>query len=256
MMLSLLLHTALLVLCYTTCWYIIAIIKKRNDVADIAWGLGYVLLATFLYFSTNHSSLANLLYCLVTVWGIRLSVHIYLRSIKKGEDYRYKQWRDEWGSSFYIRSYLQVFLLQGVFLLIIASPLVLVAGSNEVFSIFTWIGLVFWVIGFFFQSVGDYQLTVFMQHKKSKAEIIQTGLWKYSRHPNYFGEIMMWWGIYIIIIPLTNSIWFIVSPLTITFLLVFVSGIPLLEKKYKNHTSFQLYKKKTSALVPWPPKKC
>ena len=252
---SLFLNSALLIFLYATCWYIIAIIKKRNDVADIAWGLGYILLALFLFIYTPHSSLATLLYCLVTVWGIRLSVHIYLRNRKKGEDYRYKQWRDEWGNSFYIRSYLQVFLLQGVFLLIIASPLLLVAGSNEVCSIYTCIGFVFWVVGFYFQSVSDYQLSVFIRNKKSSDDIIDTGLWKYSRHPNYFGEIMMWWGIYIIVIPMNNSTWFIVSPLTISFLLLFVSGIPLLEKKYKNHTAFQLYKKKTSAIIPWPPKK-
>lgn len=251
---SLFLNSALLIFSYATCWYIIALIKKRNDVADIAWGLGYILLAVFLFFTMPASDLANLLYLLVAIWGIRLSVHIYLRSRKKGEDHRYKQWREEWGSSFYIRSYLQVFLLQGVFLLIIISPLLLAAFSVAAFSIFTWIGLVFWIIGFFFQSVGDYQLTVFSRQKKSADEIIQTGLWKYSRHPNYFGEIMMWWGTYIMVIPLPNSIWFIVSPLTITCLLVFVSGIPMLEKKYKNHEAFQLYKKRTSALIPWPPK--
>lgn len=251
---SLFLNSAILIFCYATCWYIIALIKKRNDVADIAWGLGYILVAIYLYISTNDSSIANFIYCLVTLWGIRLSLHIFVRSRKKEEDYRYKQWRNEWGSSFYIRSYLQVFLLQGFFLLIIASPLLLAAGSNEKFSIFTWIGFVFWLIGFFFQAVSDYQLSVFIRNKKSTNDIIHTGLWKYSRHPNYFGEIMMWWGIYIIIIPLANSWWFIISPLAITFLLVFVSGIPMLEKKYKNHPAFQLYKKRTSVLIPWPPK--
>jgi steroid 5-alpha reductase family enzyme len=111
------------------------------------------------------------------------------------------------------------------------------------------------MIGFYFQAVGDFQLSVFAKQKKQPGTILQTGLWKYSRHPNYFGEIMMWWGIFIITLPVQNSFYFIISPLTITLLLVFVSGIPMLEKKYAGNPAFNAYKKRTSALLPWPPKK-
>jgi steroid 5-alpha reductase family enzyme len=151
---------------------------------------------------------------------------------------------------------MQVFLLQGLFLLIIISPVIHASIEIPVkWNIFSWIGLSCWIIGFYFQVVADWQLVVFKSNPKNKGLIIQTGLWKYSRHPNYFGEIVMWWAIFIITIPFTNSFYFIISPLTITLLLVFVSGIPMLEKKYKGNTSFEEYKKRTSVLIPMPPGK-
>ena len=189
------------------------------------------------------------------VWGLRLSLHIYARNKNKTEDFRYKAWREEWGKYFYLRSYLQVFLLQGIFLLIIISPVIHAAVAETLqWNIFTWIGLCCWIIGFYFQAIADWQLAVFKSDKNNKGLIIQTGLWKYSRHPNYFGEILMWWAIFIITIPFTNSFYFIASPITITLLLVFVSGIPMLEKPYEDRADFQEYKLRTSAFFPLPPK--
>ena len=241
---------------YTGIWFAIAVYKKRNDVADIAWGFGYIILCGFLFINYPLSSASILLYSLVTVWGLRLSLHIYTRNKNKAEDFRYKAWRDEWGKYFYLRSYLQVFLLQGIFLLIIISPVIHAAVAPEVScNIFTWIGLCCWMIGFYFQAVADWQLAVFKKNPNNKEVIIQTGLWKYSRHPNYFGEILMWWSIFSITIPFENSFYFIISPLTITLLLVFVSGIPMLEKKYKGNAVFEDYKKRTSALIPMPRRK-
>jgi steroid 5-alpha reductase family enzyme len=147
-------------------------------------------------------------------------------------------------------------LLQGLFLLIIISPVIHVTVELPVkWNAFTWIGLCCWIVGFYFQMVADWQLVVFKSDKNNKGLIIQTGLWRYSRHPNYFGEIMMWWGIFIITIPFANSFYFIISPLTITLLLVFVSGIPMLEKKYKGNPAFENYKKRTSVLIPMAPRK-
>lgn len=255
-MFNVFIQAAVLIVTYATIWYIIALIKKRNDVADIAWGIGYILICVFLFITLPHASISLLLYLLIVCWGIRLSLHIYFRNRKKTEDFRYRQWREEWGKTFYWRTYLQIFLLQGVILLIIISPVIFAAIKvSDQWNIFTFIGLTCWLTGFYFQSVADYQLSVFTKQRKAKNEIMQTGLWKYSRHPNYFGELMMWWGIFIIIFPMEGSIYFIVSPLTISFLLLFVSGIPLLEKKYEGNAAFQLYKKRTSALIPMPPKK-
>jgi steroid 5-alpha reductase family enzyme len=255
-MIQLFIQCLLIIIVYATIWWLVALYKKRNDVADIAWGLGYILLCVFLYLTKAQSPVLLLLYILVTLWGLRLSIHIYFRNKNKNEDYRYQAWRQQWGKSFYWRSYLQVFLLQGFFLLVIFSPVIHAAGSAPVeWSFSTWAGLGCWLIGFFFQSVGDYQLSVFTKQKKQQGMILQTGLWKYSRHPNYFGEILMWWGLFIITLPVQNSFYFIISPLCITVLLVFVSGIPLLEKKKAGDPAFEAYKKRTSVLIPMPPRK-
>ena len=250
------LQSLLLIFIYASIWFAVAVYKKRNDVADIAWGPGYILICCYLFITQKQVPVTLLLYTLVTIWGVRLCLHIYNRNKNKKEDFRYLQWRQQWGKSFYLRSYLQVFLLQGIILLLIISPVMFAAiNAPGQWNIFTGIGLCCWVVGFYFQAVADYQLSVFVKKRKGKNEIMETGLWKFSRHPNYFGELMMWWGIFIIIIPIPNSLWFIISPLTITGLLLFVSGIPLLKKKQDGNPAFEAYKKRTSALIPMPPKK-
>lgn len=255
-MLRLYISVLVIIVIYATCWFLISLIMKRNDIADIAWGPGYILLCIYLFLTKERSAPMLILYLLITIWGLRLAIHIYLRNRGKTEDFRYKNWRESWGKWFYIRSYLQVYILQGIFLIIIISP-VLIVSSSSTYSpgISTWTGIIIWLIGFFFQTVGDYQLSRFTKTRKSKGEIMQSGLWKYSRHPNYFGEIAMWWGIFIISIPADYGIFGIISPITITWLLLFVSGIPMLEEKYSGNPAFEAYKKKTSVLFPLPPKK-
>ncbi len=254
-MLATILQTALFIFCYVTSWFIISLIKKRNDVADIAWGLGFVGIAFFLFLTKTPSPQSVMLYILIAIWGIRLALHIGLRSNGKPEDFRYKKWREEWGKSFVLRSYLQVYLLQGFFMLIISIPIIVVSiAPAQATSPFILAGLIIWLIGFAFESIGDYQLMVFVKTKKNKSDIMQTGLWKYTRHPNYFGEVLLWWGIFIIVLPLQYGIWTIISPITISYLLLYVSGIPMLEAKYKNNEAFQAYKKRTSAFFPMIPK--
>ncbi len=254
-MITTILISAAIIWTYATLWFFISLWKKRNDVADIAWGIGYIVLAAYLFFTHPTSSHALLVYGLVTIWGLRLAVHIGLRMQNKPEDFRYKQWREEWGNSFLLRSYLQVYLLQGGILLLIATPLFIVSQSTERdWTWLTYIGISLWVLGFFFQAVSDFQLLRFKNKPENKGKIIQTGLWKYSRHPNYFGEICMWWGVFLIVLPLKFGYLAIISPLTITLLLIFVSGIPMLEKKYEGDPEFEAYKKRTNVLIPWFPK--
>ena len=150
-------------------------------------------------------------------------------------------------------------MLQGLLAVVIAAP-VLVAHHDSNDSLLneniwlTVIGSTVWWVGFLFESIGDWQLTKFIGNKKNKGKVMTTGLWKYTRHPNYFGEVTMWWGLWLIVAPLNGGITAIISPLTITFLLLKVSGIPMLEKKYEKKKAFQAYKKKTSAFFPLPPK--
>jgi len=248
---------ALTLLGYMTLWFFISVIKKRNDVADIAWGLGFVLLAWLSYFISNDSNIRGLLTgILVSIWGLRLAWHIYTRNKGKKEDSRYLLWRKEWGKWFYLRSYAQVYLLQGILLFLIILPVLLVnKNAGQAFGFLDITGIAIWLIGFFFESVGDAQLAKFIKNPLNKGKIMQGGLWRYTRHPNYFGEVTQWWGIWLIVLSVPNGWFGIIGPVTITFLILFVSGVPLLEKKYTGRVDFEEYKKRTSIFIPLPPKK-
>lgn len=234
----------------------VSVVKKRNDVADIAWGLGFVTLAwVSLIYSGIFQVRSLLVTILVSIWGFRLASHIYRRNHNKPEDYRYAAWRKEWGGWFYLRSYAQVFLLQGVLLFLIAAPVLFINnGMNEQLSLFDGLGMLVWVVGFYFESLGDAQLSHFISNPLNKGKIMQYGLWKYTRHPNYFGEVAQWWGLFIFTLSAPYGIFTIIGPITITFLILFVSGIPLLEKKYAQRADFEEYKKRTSMFFPLPPR--
>lgn len=245
---------ALVLLGYMTFWFIVSLIQKRNDVADTAWGLGFVVIAWLSFFLSGFSYSAFLVNCLVTVWGLRLALHIYNRNKNKPEDSRYLEWRKSW-KNFYLRSYLQVFLLQGIFLFLISFPVMVINHSiSKGFGILEIIGFFVWCLGFYFQSVGDNQLREFISNPTNKGKIMNKGLWRYSRHPNYFGEVTQWWGIFIIALSVPFGFITIIGPITITLLILFVSGIPLLEKKYAGRKDFEEYKKRTSIFIPLPPK--
>ncbi len=241
---------------YMTAFFLVSLIKKRNDVADVAWGIGFVMLAWVSFFLSPETELRHIIICaLVSVWGIRLAGHVYTRNKGKEEDYRYLKWREKWGRWFYLRSYFQVYILQGALLYIIVLPVLFInkeAGGS--FEILDFIGVFVWCIGFFFESVGDAQLAKFLENPKNKGKLMTQGLWRYTRHPNYFGEALLWWGVWIISFSVTESIWLLVSPIVITFLVLKVSGIPMLEKKMAEHPDFDDYKKRTSVFVPLPPK--
>lgn len=246
---------ALALLGYMTLWFFISIIKKRNDIADIAWGLGFVLLAWLSFFISGFSVKALLVNSLVTVWGLRLALHIYHRNKTKPEDSRYLEWRKTW-KNFYLRSFIQVFLLQGIFLFLISLPVLFInhSVSNDIGTLVL-VGLLVWATGFYFETTGDKQLKEFISNPANKGKLMDKGLWRYSRHPNYFGEVTQWWGIFIIALSSPGSLFTIIGPLTITVLILFVSGVPLLEKKYADRPDFKEYKKRTSVFIPLPPKK-
>lgn len=254
-MLATIFQIGLLIFCYVSVWFIISLLIKRNDIADIAWGLGFVAIVLFLFFTYTPTLQSVIVYILTVIWGIRLAIHIGVRSKGKPEDFRYKKWREEWGKYFIIRSYLQVYFLQGFFMWIISLPIIVISmAQNQAISPFMLVGFIIWLIGFAFESIGDYQLMLFIKQRQNKSDIMQTGLWKYTRHPNYFGEVLVWWGIFIMVLPLQYGVWAIISPITVSFLLLYVSGIPMLEAKYKNNQAFQEYKKRTSAFFPMLPK--
>jgi steroid 5-alpha reductase family enzyme len=248
------LQLAILLFVYMNIGFILSILIKRNDIADVVWGLGFVLLTWTAMFLAEAFEFQNyLISILVSIWGLRLSWHIYWRNHKKAEDFRYKQWRIEWGKWFYLRSWFQVYMLQGFLLFLIALPVSIYQNSLlESNSWFTGIGIIIWIIGFYFEAMSDYQLSEFKKHPENKGKIMRKGLWKYSRHPNYFGEVVLWWGIYLFCLS-SIDVWpSVAGPLIITYLIVFVSGIPMLEKKYAGRADFEEYRKATSIFFPFP----
>lgn len=240
----------------------IAHFRKNNGLADMAWGLGFIVVALTTLFYQNTFSLPSLIITvLVLIWGLRLFIHIGIRNWSKPEDFRYVDMRTRWKTRIMLKSYLYVFMLQMTFLYIVSLPIAFASlfvpsGSVLDMSLLA-LGVILWIIGFYFEAKGDAELKAFKKDPKNKGKIMQSGLWKYTRHPNYFGEALMWWSIGIISIVTLNPIVFIglIGPLFINYLLVFVSGVPLLEKKYKNNPEFQEYAKRTSVFFPLPPKK-
>ncbi len=242
---------------YMSLWYVISLIKKRNDVADVAWGLGFVLMVwTGLLLSYDFHIRGLLASIMVSIWGFRLAWHIHSRNAGKTEDYRYLAWRKEWGTWFYLRSYFQVYILQGALLFLIVLPVLLINKSaGTTLGLIDALGMLMWVFGFYFEAVGDAQLATFIKNPDNKGKLLQSGLWAYTRHPNYFGEVTQWWGLWFIALSVPHGWLTIIGPITITILILKVSGIPLLERKMEAHPDFAQYKSRVSKFIPLPPNK-
>jgi steroid 5-alpha reductase family enzyme len=255
-MAELFVQAALIVFVYFLVFFLVAQVIKNNSIVDMGWGAGFVLLALIILISQGAYVERNLLMTLlVTIWGGRLTYYIVKRNWGKPEDFRYAKWRQEWGRWLVPRAFLQVFMLQGLLMLVIGYPIVLVnANPQPELNFFDYAGLLVWIIGFIFESVGDKQMAEFKKDPANKGHVIKSGLWKYSRHPNYFGEATMWWGIFLLALSLPSGLSAVISPLVITLLLLFVSGVPMLERKYKDNPEFQAYAKVTSKFFPWFPK--
>lgn len=250
-------YAAIIVFAYMTVLFILAMIREDNSVADVAWGPGFIVVTWATLFINGSYGVSQFITAsLVTVWGLRLAIRIYRRNRGKGEDPRYQKWRDDWGRHFVLRSYLQVFILQGLVLLLNVTPVMIIMSyTGETLDWLVVLGLAVWCAGFLFESVGDYQLDSFLKSPENRGTVIDRGLWRYSRHPNYFGEAAMWWGIFIIALSVPWGWVGIIGPVAITGTILFVSGIPMTEKMMEDTPGWEEYKRKTSALVPWFPKR-
>ena len=253
---NLLVVLGLLVLLWAYCVKI-----KDVSLIDMFWGTGFVVVVWVSYFVANFGSETVdqrlLLVCLLTtIWGARLSLYLFWRNHGKPEDYRYAAMREKHGARFWWVSLLTVFLLQGILLWFVSLPVQVVAGSE--FASLGWldgIGAAVWAIGFIFESVGDYQLARFRSDPANRGKVLETGLWRFTRHPNYFGDFCVWWGLYLIAIG-GGGVWMIGSPLLMSFLLIKVSGVRLTEKSISNRRpAYESYKRRTNAFFPWLPKK-
>ena len=237
--------------------WLLSLSLKNSSIVDIFWGTGFVI-ANAVYFILTPEGAAPrklLIGLLVTIWGLRLSIYILLRNWGKPEDFRYQKFRKDAGPKYWWVSFFRVFLLQGVLMWLISAPLLAAQRGPlpDSLTVLDYIGLIVWLIGFFFEAAGDYQLKRFKSNPGNKGKVLDQGVWKYTRHPNYFGDSAQWWGYYLIATA-AGGWWTVFSPIIMTLFLLRVSGVALLEKTLETRPGYKEYIERTSAFVPWFPR--
>ncbi len=258
-MLTLILQASLLILILVTLLWLLSVIIKNASIVDLFWGFGFVVVNAFYFVMSDNWYARNILVLvLVSVWGLRLTIYLFWRNAGKGEDFRYQEFRRKYGPErYWWFSYFQVFLLQGVLIMLVSLPLLGVHHGTEMakLSWLDYLGVMVWLIGFVFEAGGDCQLSRFKQNPDNKGKVLNTGFWKYSRHPNYFGDASVWWSFGIFSIA-AESYWQILGAILMTLLIIKVSGVSLLEKTLNDSKpQYQEYIRKTSSFFPWFPNK-
>lgn len=257
-----LLVSGVLLLVYMVWVFLLSLYLRNNSIVDVAYGLGFILVSATILYNFGEFPLGGVAVTLVSIWGLRLAIRIHERNRNKPEDFRYAGWRRDW-HWFKTRSFFQIFMLQGIIIWCIVSPVVVASSSPA--PLFTWLSLVgvfVWGIGFLFEAVGDYQLDRFIKNSDNKGKLMESGLWSYTRHPNYFGEATCWWGVWLVSLPAIVPFgWWAVmlswlaSPALITFFLLKVSGVPMLEVAMQKKPGWEAYARRVSVFVPWFPRR-
>jgi len=247
------------ILIMMTLLWLISIFLKNVSIVDIFWGFGFVLVSGF-YFLKADGLMARkiVVMTLVAIWGLRLSAYLAWRNIGKGEDFRYREFRRKYGENrYWWISYFQTFVLQGVLMWLISVPLLgaQFSGSLKPAGIIDYAAILLWITGFIFEAGGDFQLARFRANPENRGKVLDSGLWRYTRHPNYFGDSCIWWG-YALFSASAGSYLPVLGSLLMTLLIIKVSGVSLLERSLKgNKPEYSEYIRKTSAFFPWFPKK-
>ncbi len=249
---------ALVILGLMTLLWLVSLALRDSSIVDPFWGTGFVV-ANWVYFALTPDGFVGrkwLISILVTLWGLRLSLYLLWRNWGKGEDFRYQKWRQEAGARWWWQSYFKVFVLQGVLLWIISAPLLAahLSPTPDRLTVLDALAIPVWLIGFFFEAAGDLQLARFKANPANKGKVLDRGVWRYTRHPNYFGDAAQWWAFYLVAAA-SGGFWTIVSPVIMTLLLLRVSGVTLLEKSLTDaKPGYKEYIESTSAFIPWFPK--
>jgi steroid 5-alpha reductase family enzyme len=232
-------------------FYLMAIIKKKYSVIDIGWGLGFILIALVSYFHHPMSVKNAVLLLVVTAWGLRLGVHILIRSKGQPEDPRYTKMRNEWGDHANGQAYFKIFLMQGLFMMIVSLP-ISVGMIQEDHSLmwFNYAGLIIWLTGFALEIWSDFYLEWFLKQPANKGKLCTTGPWRICRYPNYLGEISLWYGVYLLALG-GLSWWTIVGPVLLNLLILKVSGVSLGEERKKKKPEYAAYARQTPRLLPF-----
>lgn len=239
-------------------WFV-SLLLRNSSIVDIFWGFGFVISAWVYFLLTPDGFIVRklLIAGLATLWGLRLTIHVLVRNWRKPEDFRYQKWRNESGKIWWIKSLFKVFILQGFLMWLISAPLLAAQYSNHSarLTIIDYLAVIIWIVGFYFEMVGDLQLTKFRSNLANKGRILDAGVWHYTRHPNYFGDSAQWWGYYLFALA-AGGWWSIFSPIIMTLLLSKVSGVALLEKTLRDtKPGYREYMENTSAFIPWISKK-
>ncbi len=254
------LYTYLVVLALFGGFYVLAYFKKSYNTVDIAFGAAFPLAAILMGIFSGVFFILNkiIVILLILLWGARMAITLTLRKYGKdeqtGEDRRFKEYRDKFGEAAKWKGFVILYLPQSLLVMMVGFPVYAVMNTATSFTIAYIVGVIIWAVGFIFELIADLQMWKFKQAEENKGLIMKSGLWKYSMHPNYFGEILQWAGFFLVGLTSPNP-WLqvlgMMGPITIWATLMFVSGIPLLDNRYKGIEDYQEYRRNTNRLVPW-----
>ncbi len=247
--------SALVIACLMATIWLLSLWQRDASIVDMFWGAGFVVVVWFTQvIQRAPQGIEWLLPILATIWGGRLTLHLTARNLGEPEDFRYVEMRDKWGSAFPIVSLFTVYILQGTVMWVVSLPLqVTPAGTTQIGPVI--LGSVLWAVGLFFEAVGDLQLTAFRAQPENRGQVLDTGLWRYTRHPNYFGDTLVWWGLYFVSGGLTGQWWTWIGPAIMTIFLLRISGVSLLERSLtQSKPQYAAYQARTSAFFPLPPR--
>jgi steroid 5-alpha reductase family enzyme len=239
-------------------FWLFSLVRRDAGVADIAWGLLFVAIAWASFVGGDQRTPMLLAALLTSLWGLRLALHIGRRNLGEAEeDRRYARMRRKRPGIFWLWSYPMVFLLQGVLALLVAMPLYSLGfADQESVGLLSWLGVAVFAIGLAFEAIGDAQLTRFRRDPSTKGQVMDRGLWRYTRHPNYFGDATVWWGLWLVAVGSGAAWWTFVGPLLMSYLIVRVSGVKMLEADMaERRPAYREYMERTSAFFPLPPRK-
>lgn len=240
------------------CTWLVSVAIRNASIVDIVWGAGFAVNAWVLALTQDADGARQVLMAvLVGVWGMRLAGYLARRNLGHGEDWRYQAMRKKIGARFPLVSLVTVFGLQGVLMWTVSLPVMFAnADASPTIGPLAVMGIMVWLVGFAFEAVGDYQLARFKRNPDNAGKVMDQGLWSLTRHPNYFGDALLWWGIGIAAAETGSGVIGFIGPAVMTFLLMRVSGVPILEKSLnRRREGYAEYVARTSGFIPRPPKK-
>ena len=253
---SVLIATAVVAVAAFSVLWLISVAVKDASIVDPFWGASFVLIVWVAFGQAGDPGVRQVLVpILVTIWGLRLSLFLAFRNLGHGEDYRYQAMRRRWGTGFPWISLGTVFVLQATLMWVVSMPAQATMVESDGLGFLAFIGIALWFVGLAFETAGDWQLARFKKNPANAGKVMDRGLWHYTRHPNYFGDFCVWWGIFMVAFTGTSMLWTIIGPILMSTLLLRVSGVALLEKTIATRRpGYEEYIRRTSAFFPRPPK--